>query len=195
MSAAGGFAVPVRVLGRKKVWWEILDDQGIRSKMCCFTNVTYHGGWKNFKPPPQNSSWYRFLKVLFKISEEYPHPSLSFYRTNMGPRLVFKRINATGLKVNKYHGKHTRKYISHNLYHREVEKVNGLIFLDCKVYVFNNCQKLSWIKTVTRKWSIETRGVFLIAKDLEDIDITTESRLRVFTPSQLFWDGKSCFFP
>ena len=38
---------------------------------------------------------------------------------------------------------YTRNYISNTLDHQEVEKVNELTFLDCKVYVFNNWRKLN----------------------------------------------------
>ena len=46
--------------------------------------------------------------------------------------------NPRSLKVNKYHGKYTRKYISNNLGHQEVEDINEFTFLDSKVCVLKN---------------------------------------------------------
>ena len=46
--------------------------------------------------------------------------------------------NPRCLKVNKYHGKYTRKYISNTLDNQEVENVNELTFLDSKVCLFKN---------------------------------------------------------
>lgn len=54
------------------------------------------------------------------------------------PRLCLDIANPRGLRVNKFHGKYTRKYISKTVDHQEVEQVNELTFLECKVCVLNN---------------------------------------------------------